>query len=259
MKRETTKMTNRINQWVQDFSKRARSAMVPFAILATWATNGAYPGLAQQSTQPTFPSTAEASQTLFEAVQSNNEEAIAKILGGPTELTSSRDPGQDKVDRDLFVQKYQEMHRLGRDADGSVTLYIGTENWPFPIPLVARNGAWRFDPELGAKEVMFRRIGDNELTTVATCHEFVAAEKQYRASPTPPDLTVNSITSLIAKAASGPTDSDRVQSDGYYFHLLTIRPGTGTDGKTAGKFALIAYPAEYRSTGVMTFIVTSND
>jgi Protein of unknown function (DUF2950) len=248
MKRE---MINMINLCVQKFSGRARSTMVPFAILAMWATNAAYPGLAQQSTQPTFPSTAEASQTLFEAVQSNNEEAIAKILGGPTELTSSRDPGQDKVDRDLFVQKYQEMHRLGRDADGSVTLYIGAENWPFPIPLAARNGAWRFDPELGAKEVMFRRIGDNELTAIATCHEFVASEKQYRASPTPPDLTVNSITSLVAKAANGSADGDRVLSDGYYFRSLTIGP--------SGRFALIAYPAEYRSSGVMTFIVTSND
>ena len=70
---------------------------------------------------------------------------------------------QDKVERELFVQKYQEMHRLGREADGSVTLYIGAENWPFPIPLVATNGVWRFDPDAGAKEVTFRRIGDNEL------------------------------------------------------------------------------------------------
>ena len=248
MKRE---MINMINLCVQKFSGRARSTMVPFAILAMSTTNGAYPGLAQQSAQPTFQSTAEASQTLFQAVQSNNEEAIAKILGGPTELTSSLDPGQDKVDRELFVQKYQEMHRLGRDADGSVTLYLGAENWPFPIPLVVKNGAWHFDPELGAKEVMFRRIGDNELTTVATCHEFVAAEKQYRASPTPPDLTVNSITSLIAKAANGSAGGDRVLSDGYYFRFLTL-------GSTA-KYALIAYPAEYRSSGVMTFIVTSND
>src|ERR1700676_2291935 len=149
-------------------------------MLVIFATNGAPPVLARPTAQPAFQSTAEASQTLFEAVQSNNEEAIAKILGGPTELTSSRDPGQDKVDRDLFVQKYQEMHRLGRDADGSVTLYIGAENWPFPIPLAARNGAWRFDPDAGAREVSFRRIGDNELTAIATCHEFVAAERRYR-------------------------------------------------------------------------------
>src|SRR6202051_3538586 len=149
MKRE---MINMINLWVQKFSGRARSAMVPFAILALSTTNGAYPGLAQQSSQPTFQSTAEASQTLFQAVQSNNEEAIAKILGGPTELTSSRDAGQDKLDREIFAQKYQEMHRLGREADGSMTMYIGAENWPFPIPLIEKNGAWRFDSDGGMKE-----------------------------------------------------------------------------------------------------------
>src|SRR5712664_3036117 len=105
MKRETTKKTNRVNRRVHKFLERPRSAMVSFAILAMWTTSGAYPGLAQQSGQPTFPSAAEASQTLFQAVQSNNEEAIAQILGGPTELTTSPDKGQDKADRELFVQK----------------------------------------------------------------------------------------------------------------------------------------------------------
>jgi hypothetical protein len=156
-------------QWVKKFSNRARFAMAPFAILAMWATNGAYPGLAQPSAQPTFQSTAEARQALFQAVESNNEEAIAKILGGPTELNSSRDAGQDKLDREMFVQKYQEMHRLGREPDGSVTLYVGAENWPFPIPLVEKDGAWRFDSDGGLKEVLFRRIGENELTAIEIC------------------------------------------------------------------------------------------
>src|ERR1700720_1234122 len=163
MKRERTYM---INIGVEKLSGRARSAMVPFAILAIWATTGACPGLAQPSAQPAFQLTGEASQSLFQAVQSNNEEAIAKILGGPTELTSSRDAGQDKLDREMFVQKYQEMHRLHREPDGSVTLYIGAENWPFPIPLVEKDGAWHFDPDTGLKEVLFRRIGENELTAI---------------------------------------------------------------------------------------------
>src|SRR6267154_1245070 len=111
-----------------------RSAMIPFAILAMSAL---------ASAQQTFPSTVEASHTLFQAVQSNNEAAITKILGGPTELATSRNDDQDKVDRELFVQKYQEMHRLRREADGSVILYIGAENWPFPIPLIEKNKAWR--------------------------------------------------------------------------------------------------------------------
>ena len=256
MKQETTKMINRINLRIQKFSGRARSAMVPFAVLAMWATNGAYPGLAQQSTQPTFQSTAEASQSLFQAVQSNNEEAIAKILGGPTELTSSRDAGQDKLDREMFVQKYQEMHRLGREADGSVTLYIGAENWPFPIPLVTKNGTWRFDSDGGQKEVLFRRIGENELMAIAACHEFVAAERRYGTDPKTADPADISVASLIAKAATGSTSADPVLLHGYYFRTLSMR---GSDGQKTGRFSLIAYPAEYRSSGVMTFIVMAND
>src|ERR1700674_4359569 len=160
-----------------------RVNLVPFAALVMWATVGASPSLAQQASQPTFPSAAEATQNLFQAVQSNNEQTIANILGGPTELTSSRDPGQDKVDRELFVQKYQEMHRLGREPDGSVTLYIGAENWPFPIPIIEKDSIWRFDADAGTREVLFRRIGENELTAIAACHQFVAREKENRAKP----------------------------------------------------------------------------
>src|SRR5713226_9743296 len=97
---------NMINQWIQGFSESARSNIVPFAIFTMCATNGAYPGLAQ-SAQPTFQSTAEASESLFQAVQSNNGDAVAIILGGPTQLTSSRDEAQDNVERELFVRKYQ--------------------------------------------------------------------------------------------------------------------------------------------------------
>jgi len=227
-----------------------RSATVPFAILM-WTANSPGSLLAQESAQPTFSSAAEASQSLFQAVRSNDAQGIEKILGSSSELASSQGDAQDKADREMFVQKFQEMHRLCREADGSMTLTIGAENWPFPVPLVEKNGAWRFEPMAGAKEVTFRRIGNNEITAIATCHEFVAAEKQYRASPTPPDLTVNSITSLIAKVADGSAAGDRVLSDGYYFHSLAT--------SSAGQFALIAYPAEYRSSGVMTFIVTSKD
>jgi hypothetical protein len=255
----TRQMINMIDVSAQRFSWRARCAMVPFAMLAMWASTGVHSVLAQPSAQLAFPSAAEAVQSLFQAVQSNDEAAIAKILGGSAELISSRDPGQDKIDRELFIQKYQEMHRVHRESDGSVTLYIGAENWPFPIPLVATNGGWRFDTEAGGKEVTFRRIGDNELTAIATCHEFVAAVKQYRASSAPADLTVNSFTSLAAKAANGSAGDDRVLSDGYYFHLLTAMPHKGTKGNTTGSFALAVYPAEYRSSGVMTFVVTSND
>ncbi len=129
-----------------------------------------------------FPSAAEATQALFKAVQSDDDRAIANILGGPSELASSGDAAQDKLDREVFVQKYLKMHRLCRDADGSEMLHIGPENWPFPIPLVEKNGAWHFDAEAGRKEVMFRRIGENELRAMVVCPQLSGRQKQPRES-----------------------------------------------------------------------------
>jgi hypothetical protein len=256
-------MINMIDQLLQYLSGRARSATVSFVLLAVWTTGGAYLGLAQQAPQPTFPSAAEATQSLFEAVQSNNEQAIANVLGEQTELTSSRDAGQDKVDRELFVQKYQEMHRFGREADGSVTLYIGAENWPFPIPLVKKDGAWRFDSDAGQKEVTFRRIGENELTAIAICHDFIAAAKHNRATPTSANSEDGPATRLVANAANESGSSDPLLFHGYYFRRLPASATAGTHratgSKATGGFAMIAYPAEYRSSGVMTFVVTDND
>jgi hypothetical protein len=252
MKREMISMMNR---WLEQFSGRTRSAIIPFTMLAMWATHGACPGLAQESSQPTFHSTAEASQALYQAVQSNNEEAIAKILGGPTELTSSRDPGQDKVDREMFVQKYQEMHRLGRESDGSVTLYIGAENWPFPIPLIEKTGAWRFDADGGLKEVLFRRIGENEFMAIDACHRLAGPGKQSSATPKGADEADNPLASLAPTTSGESAGRSPVLIHGYYFHGLTA--GTKR-GNTAGGFAFIAYPAEYRSSGVLTFVVTRN-
>jgi Protein of unknown function (DUF2950) len=225
--------------------------LVPFAILGMWATIVAYPGVAQQAAQPTFPSAAEATQNLFQAVQGNNAKTVANILGGPTELAASGDPDQDKLDREMFIQKYQQMHRLGHEPDGSMTLYIGAENWPFPIPLVQKNGAWRFDSDAGEKEILFRRIGENELTAIDICHELVVAEKQLRSNPNAKTQVDSRLASLVSAAASGSASAKPVLIQGYYFRVAAKQPTTG--------FAFIAYPAEYRSTGVKTFIVTDND
>ena len=258
MKRE---MMNTMNWSVQNVSGRARSSMSPLAILVMWVMAGAYPCLAQP-TQQTFPSASDASQNLFQAVQHNDVQVIANILGGATDLTSCGDEAQDKAERELFVQKFQEMHRLGREADGSVTLYIGAENWPFPIPLVEKNGVWHFDPDTGKKEILFRRIGENELAAIVICHEFVAAEKEYQAEPNSSNPASSFPTTLLAQAAGESARHDPVLIYGYYFQVLATRPTNGArpaELKTKRDFALIAYPAEYRSSGVMTFIVTDNN
>jgi hypothetical protein len=248
------KMMNMFNLWLQKLSGRFRPVIVPLAFLGMWTMNGV--GLAQQSTQPSYPSAAEATRSLFQAVQGGQEQDITNILGGPSELASSRDDAQDKVDRRLFVEKYQEMHRLGRDSDGTMTLYIGAENWPFPIPLVQKDGKWRFDPEAGSKEVLFRRIGDNEFTAIAICHEFVVNEKRYSTSPNSVNPTESFPASLVARAADKSTSSDPVRFHGYYFKILGASPTAGSMAN--GKFVFVAYPAEYRSSGVMTFVVTGN-
>ena len=199
-----------------------------FAISAALGVNAA---LAQSSAQPTFPSAAEATRNLFEAVQHNDVDAIARILGGPAELASTGDE-KDKQDREAFVRKYQEMHRVGRDPDGSATLYIGPENWPFPIPLVQTNGSGRFDADAGRKEVLYRRIGENELSAIEIC--------QALAKPGQQDAE------LAATISNAPNQTNGVMMHGYYFRALP-------ESKT-GKI-YIAYPVEYRSSGVMTFIV----
>jgi Protein of unknown function (DUF2950) len=240
---------NTINLPIQNLSRRARFAMGLLTILVSTT----YVGLAQQSAPQAFASAAEASQALFQAVQNNNVQAIKSILGGATDLASCGDEAQDTVERELFVEKYQQMHRVARDADRTVTLYIGAENWPFPVPLVEKNGAWRFDPDAGAKEVLFRRIGENELTAITICHEFVAAEKKYRAAPNTANPADSFSASLVARAAGKSAGDDPVLFQGYYFRVLATRT------TNSGGFALIAYPAQYRSSGVMTFIVTSDD
>lgn len=256
-------MINATKLRVQNLSMRTGSAMLSLPILAMWAAIGAHPGLAQQPTQPTFSSAAEASQSLFDAVQHNNLQGIVNILGGPTELASCGDDSQDKAERELFVQKYREMHRLAREGDGAMTLYIGAENWPFPVPIIERNGSWRFDPDTGLKEVLFRRIGENELTAITICHEFFAAEKGYRAETNTTDAANSSPASLLAQAVGQSANHESVLLHGYYFHALGkpqtngTRPGSTT--KPTGTFTLIAYPADYRSSGVMTFIITDKD
>jgi hypothetical protein len=232
--------------------------ILPLTLLTAWAMTGAFTGLAQQPVQPTFPSAADATQSLFRAVQSGNEQVIAGILGGPSELTSSRDETQDKLDREMFVQKYQEMHRLRRETARSMTLYIGVENWPFPIPIVEEDGAWRFDSDFGLSEVLYRRIGENELRAIAICHDFATAAKHDRPQPNIKNPEDKLAIRLVARGTGQSTGGDPILFHGYYFRELKIRPKEG-GGQGAGAFALIAYPAEYRLSGVMTFIVTNGN
>lgn len=198
------------------------------------------------SDQPTYPSAEDAAGALFQALQSGNEQAVDKVLGADHELVSTADAAADEQDREQFVQKYQQMHRLARQSDGTKILYIGAENWPFPVPLVAANGVWRFDTDAGAKEVLFRRIGENEITVMQACHSLAEARRSPGTDNevTAPDGDGSVVTTLLSTTDGGDKP---VPYHGYYFRILSRSP----DG-----FAAVAYPAAYRSSGVMTFVVT---
>jgi hypothetical protein len=214
---------------------------------------------AQEPAQQTFPSAEAASHALFLAAQSGNEQALVHILGGGKELASSDDGAEDKIDREQFAQKYQEMHRLVRESDGTTLLYVGAENWPFPVPLVSRATVWYFDANTGAQEIRFRRLGDNEYTAIETCHALVQASKQ----PGSNTAEADPVTQFArAQTSSTPSNGEKIQGPfhGYYFRILTAQSKgeTGSNSKTRG-FTVVAYPAEYRASGVMTFIITQND
>lgn len=136
--------------------------------------------LAQQPGQKTFASPEEASKALVTAAQSNDQTAMLDVLGPDgKQIISSGDDVEDQASRANFVKKYQEMHRLVTEPDGTTCLYIGAENWPTPIPIVHKGAAWYFDTEAGTKEIVYRRVGRNELSTIRVCQELVAAQKDF--------------------------------------------------------------------------------
>src|SRR5919198_1153563 len=174
-------------QVTRNFERCHWGDCVRFAVFAIFALCvGGFPKLAaaQQPGQKTFSSPEDASHTFFMAVQGDDQQALVEIFGpAGKDIMSSGDAAEDANSRHQFVQKYQEMHRLAKEPDGTTTLYIGAENWPLPIPLVNQGGTWSFDTEAGKQEILFRRIGENELTAMRVCHELVDAEKAYYAKP----------------------------------------------------------------------------
>jgi hypothetical protein len=260
--------------------------MMTFIIFSLVVLGCARLSLAQQSAPMTFASPAEASNALFQAVQNDDELALQVILGAGKEVTSSSDEIEDKLERDDFVQKYQEMHRLVREPNKTTVLYVGAENWPFPIPLIAQNGRWHFDSKAGGNEILCRRIGDNETMTIGAFRLLVLAQQEHLARSRDADVVPTYATRFIgvkgayngldwktdgalpeALVNAGLSDeagaaSSAVPYYGYYFRILTAQgkhaPGGAksylSNGKMTGGFAFVAYPAEYRSSGVKTFI-----
>jgi len=210
--------------------------------------------LAQGRPEATYGSPAEASQALYQAIQNDNEQAILHILGGRKELTASGDPQEDKAARNHFAAKYQEMHRFVRQSDGTWVLYIGAENWPFPIPLVPEKGKWRFDANAGTQEILFRRIGENESVAIEVCHALARVIMENHQQSTSDDVVTHDALTLVAAKRDDSSHSQGDPFQGYYFRRVS------GDAVIADRAVLfVAYPAKYRSSGVMTFVVTSDD
>jgi len=241
------------NLRVRTFRSRF-AGMVAMAVFPMLLAGWARPVFAQTSATRTFSSVGEACHALFQAAQKSDERELEAILGTEKRVISSGDEIEDKLEREQFSQKYQEMHRLVREADGNTVLYIGAENWPFPIPLVSTNGAWHFDSDAGKNEILFRTIGENEATAILVCDDFASARKQHNASESANDpvaVYAQSLISLTNASASKTTGVPEKTS--HLFHGYNFQAG-----KDTGRVALIAYPAKYRSSGVMTFLVTKS-
>jgi Protein of unknown function (DUF2950) len=250
-------------------------------------TKGAEKLGGSKSEPKTFASPAAAGAALLEAAQSGDENALMTIFGSDgKEIIFSGDAVKDKNTRELFVTKYKEMNRWSKSQSGSQILYIGADNLAFPIPLEEKSpGQWVFNAAAGKDEVLARRIGNDELVTIGVLTEVANAQQEYfgqahqyaqkfvstegqhdglywpaaegqRQSPLGP-------LGEVAKAL-GYSRSDKPQPfNGYYYHMLTGQGAKAqggakdylANGKLTGGFAVVAYPATYGDSGIMTFLV----
>jgi hypothetical protein len=217
-----------------------------------------------QDLQPkTFSSPTEASEALFQAAQKEDEPALEAILGAGKEVTSSNDEVQDNLEREQFSQKYEEMHRLVREPDGRTLLYIGAENWPFPVPLVSKNGSWSFDAKTGTQEIKFRRVGENEATAIEVSEQFALAKNEDAEKPASEDPITQFVQGLVSAGTANAAAKDSNPFHGYHFRIVNVSSAAGTNSYVFGDdkndgLALVAYPADYRTSGIMTFIVSTS-
>jgi hypothetical protein len=246
--------------------------------------------------QEAFPAPAKAVDALVAATRSGDTAELLKILGPESErLISSGDAVADNAGRNRFVSAYDISHQLESRSGNKSVLIVGNENWPFPIPLVQEGTVWRFDTKDGEKEILERRIGRNELKVIEVCRAYVEAQREYAAKdrsggehaeyaqhllstsgkrdglywPAHADEEQSPLGPLIAKArAAGyfARDNESEPFYGYYYKILMGQganaPG-GTkdylvDGHMTGGFGMLAFPARYTDSGIMTFIVNQN-
>src|SRR6266404_755189 len=204
---------------VEAFPGRALTRLIASAAAVLLLAGGARWSRAEESGTKTFSSAEEACKVLFQAVRDGDARALEAILG--TDLASSGVESEGKHERQRFDAKYCEMHRLVREPDGTTELYVGAENWPFPVPLVAESGGWRFDTEAGQREILLRRVGHDEATAIRVCEALGRTTKQHEAGAISDDPITRYAEGLLAPADAGPTAEEPFH--GYYFRVVTKR------------------------------------
>jgi hypothetical protein len=243
------------------------SAMYPAAFVGD--------SYAQAEGQKTFSSSRDALTTFIQAVRSGDPSELGAILGpGSEQIVASSDSVADKAAREAFLKWYNEGHSLVPLHNGELTLEVGKNNWPLPIPLAHKGGQWYWDGQAGKDEILYRRIGHNELAAISVCEGIVAAQHDYAASAHDGKPAGSYATRIVSEAGrqnglywevkegepqspAGPmiadaadegydTSGQRTPYHGYYYRMLPSASG----------FGFVAYPADYRSSGVMTFLVS---
>ena len=242
--------------------------------------------------QRSYASPEEAAAALVKAVQARDRMGILTILGADAEKWLwSGDAAADRAAGEGFIRAYEQKHAIAPQGDARATLTLGSDDWPFAFPLVSAGGRWRFDTEAGKEELLARRIGTNELDVINVMMAIVDAQREYASAdrdgtglrqyarkfasnpgktdglywPTTGDQTPSPLGALVMNASrAGYTKGDRQRPyHGYYFRMLT-RQGPGAKGgamdyivkgRMIGGFAVLAYPAQYGNSGIMTFIV----
>jgi len=241
--------------------------------------------------QNSYSSPEEAVNGLIAAVRANDTMAMLAILGpGSKEMISSGDAVADRAGREKFLKAYDEKNILQQGPEDNWVLSVGNDNWPMPIPVVNKASKWLFDTHEGKQEILNRRIGRNELQVMNVLHAYVDAQHEYASKDCSGGGKVefaqrlistkgrhdglyweatdgeeeSPLGPLVAQAAEeGYSNADISPFHGYYFRVLT-RQGSHAEGGAydyvvSGKmilgFAILAYPAEYKNSGVMTFIV----
>jgi hypothetical protein len=238
--------------------------------------------------QEHFPSPEAAARALEAAARRSGPERLAAVLGpGSEEIVSSGDPVDDAAARRRFATAAAERTGIERTSDAIAILRVGRNDWPFPLPIVRDADGWRFDTAAGKQELLNRRVGRNEITAIEVCRAYVDAQKEFarrfhtyaqllRSTPDKRDglyweATDRDVSPLGPLVASATAEGYRVREaseapapyHGYFFRILTAQgahaPGGARDyvkdGQMSGGFALVAWPADHGSSGVMTFIV----